>query len=110
MMSLSVSLLPEPASCEMESCKSQKTSVTNENSPLWRARFLSDSSNAPATVQRTALRRVDPSTETKQRIMVNTIRGRGRLGTYTWIHGQGPTPTPRTLQRSTRFVRPSLDL
>ena len=66
MMSLREHLLPEPANCEIDWCKSHGVSSgRSTNSPLWCARcFLGDSSNAPATVQRTTLKRVDPSTGT----------------------------------------------
>lgn len=63
MIRLSEHLIPEPANCEMVSCKLHGVpSCRSSNKPRWRACFLSDSSNAPATVQRTTLRRVDTST------------------------------------------------
>src|SRR6266702_5521703 len=110
-MSLSAHFFREPASCETGSCNSHSVSSgRSRNSPLWRARFLSDSASAPATVQRTALRRVDPSTGTSSASWLNQSEAGGRLGTYTWFGGQGSTLTGHTLRRSTRLVRPFLDL
>ena len=61
-------------------------------------------------VQRTALRRVDPSTGTSSESLLNQSVAEGRPETYTYLGGRISKTTCQTLQRTAQFVRLSLGL